>query len=206
MLDELNAVEKEVEEVMVDLMTKRVMLERRMFAGVQASSTGGVQASPSTASGEGTSQTMTETRTKHKDNIVNAKLIPRILPTYIPTLSGGINRDSLPKDFEYTLITAYLPKGVRTVRSNQDKLTTLKFSDFNLNDRKSYIMLSPHKYLTKTNGKNSNIVPQSWTQNLVQSTLLNVMKISHFGRHQKVNVCIKLLLSFYHRGYLWLNR
>jgi hypothetical protein len=66
-------------------------------------------------------------------------------------------------------------------------------------------MLALHKYLTKTKGKNSKIVPQSWTQNLAQSTLLNVMKIPHFGRHQEVNACIKLLLSCYHGGYLWLD-
>jgi hypothetical protein len=31
------------------------------------------------------------------------------------------------------------------------------------------------------------------------------MKIPHFGRHQEVNACVKLLLSCYHGGYLWLN-
>ena len=41
--------------------------------------------------------------------------------------------------------------------------------------------------------------------NLAQSTLLNVMKIPHFGRHQEVNACLKLLLSCYHCGYLWLD-
>jgi hypothetical protein len=41
--------------------------------------------------------------------------------------------------------------------------------------------------------------------NLAQSTLLNVMKIPHLGRHQEVNACVKLLLSCYHGGYLWLN-
>jgi len=39
-----------------------------------------------------------------------------------------------------------------------------------------------------------------------EATLLNVMKIPHFGRHQEVNAYVKLLLSFYHGGYLWLNR
>jgi hypothetical protein len=42
--------------------------------------------------------------------------------------------------------------------------------------------------------------------NLAQSTLLNVMKIPHFDRHQEVNACVKLLLASYHGGYLWLNR
>jgi hypothetical protein len=41
--------------------------------------------------------------------------------------------------------------------------------------------------------------------NIAQSTLLNVMKIPHFGRHQEVTACVKLLLESYHEGYPWLN-
>jgi hypothetical protein len=32
------------------------------------------------------------------------------------------------------------------------------------------------------------------------------MKIPHFGRHQEVNAYVKLLLSCFHGGYLWLDR
>jgi hypothetical protein len=92
-----------------------------------------------------------------------------------------------------------------TVRAQQDKIAALKFSDFNLGDRKNYSMLAPYKYLTKMKGKNSKIIPQLWMMNLAQSTPLNVMKIPHFGRHQEVNACVKLLLSCYHGGYLWLD-
>jgi hypothetical protein len=42
MLDKLSAVEKVVEEVLIDLMAERVMSERRMSTGVQESSTEGV--------------------------------------------------------------------------------------------------------------------------------------------------------------------
>jgi hypothetical protein len=182
------------------------MSERRISVGVQVSSTRGVQYSPSTAHREGRSRTTIEKGTKHRDDIANAKLIPHILSTYIPLMSRDINRDSVPRYFEYTLITTYLPKGVHVVRANQDKLVVLKFNDFNLDDRKVYSMLSPQKYLTKTKGNNSKIIPRSWTQNLSQSTLLNVMNIPHFGRHQEVNGCIKLLLYCYHGRYLWLNR
>jgi hypothetical protein len=66
-------------------------------------------------------------------------------------------------------------------------------------------MFAPHKYLTKTMRKKSKISPQTWTMNIARSTILNVMKIPHFGRHQEVNACIKLLLSYYHGGYLWLD-
>jgi hypothetical protein len=47
MSDEFSAVEKVVEEVLIDLMTERVM---SMSVGIQASSTRTVQASPSTCS------------------------------------------------------------------------------------------------------------------------------------------------------------
>jgi hypothetical protein len=136
---------------------------------------------------------------------MNAKLISRILPVYIPPLSGVINQDSMPREFEYALVIAYLPKGIHAVCADQENIIALKFNDFKLDNRKLYNMLAPHKYLTKTKGKNSKIVPQSWTMNLVQSTLLNVMKIPHFERHQEVNACINMLLSYYHGGYLWLN-
>jgi hypothetical protein len=110
-------------------------------------------------------------------------MIPINLPKYIPPLGRPVNRDFVPRDFDYVVVTAYLLKGVRAVHVNQEKLTTLKFSDFNLVDRKVYSMLSPHKYLTITKGNNPKIVPQQWTHNLAQSTLLNVMKIPHFRRH-----------------------
>jgi hypothetical protein len=46
MSDELSAIEKSVEEVLIDLMDEKVM-----STGIQASSMRGVQASPSTAHG-----------------------------------------------------------------------------------------------------------------------------------------------------------
>jgi hypothetical protein len=103
------------------------------------------------------------------------------------------------------MVTPYLPKWIRTVRSQHDKITSLKFNDFNLRDRKNHSMLSPYKYFNKMKGKKSNIIPHSWMINLVQSTLLNVMKIPHFKRHQEVNACFKLLLSCYHGRYLCLD-
>jgi hypothetical protein len=109
------------------------------------------------------------------------------------------------RDFEYELVTAYLLKGIFTVHTDQENILALKFSEFNLGDKKVYNMLAPHKYLTRTKGNNSNIIPQSWTHNLAQSTLLNIMNIPPFEIHQEVNACVKLLLSCYHGRYLWLN-
>jgi hypothetical protein len=204
MSDELTALKESFIEVLLDLFTERVMSESRMSIGVKASSMRGVQASPLT-SRERTSRASAERRTKNKDNIANGKLVSSMLPNYIPHLSSDINRDSVPRDFEYTLVITYLPKGVRTYHSNQDKVTVLNFSNFNLGDRKVYSMVSLYKYLTRTKGKNLKLLPQQWMINLAQSTLLNVMKIPHFGKHQEVNVCVKLLLESYHGGYMWLD-
>jgi hypothetical protein len=72
----------------------------------------------------------------------------------------------MPRYFKYTLVTTYLLKGIRAVQADQDNITALKFSDFNLEDCKFYNMLTPHKYLTIAKGKNSKTIPQSWTMNL----------------------------------------
>jgi hypothetical protein len=141
-LEELSATKKVFEEVLIDPMTGRVMLERGLSTGVQASSMRGLPTSSSTAQ-IGPSRPADEKRTNHRDDIMNAKLILIILPTYLPPLSGTINRDSVPREFEYTLVTAYLPKGIRAVRVDQENIAALKLSDFNLDDRKVYNMM-PH--------------------------------------------------------------
>jgi hypothetical protein len=103
------------------------------------------------------------------------------------------------------LITAYLPNGIRAVKAQLKLILDLNISDFNLGDRKNYAMLTLHRYLKKTTGKKPKIVPQSCIKDIVRSTILNVMKIPHCSKHQEVNVCVKLLLSCYHGGYLWLD-
>jgi hypothetical protein len=104
------------------------------------------------------------------------------------------------------LITAYILKGICIVGPQLGQVPALKNNDFNLGNRKKYAMLAPHRYLMKTTGKKSRIVSQLWIKELAQSTILNVMNIPHFGRHQEVNDCVKILLSCYHGGYLWLDK
>jgi hypothetical protein len=104
------------------------------------------------------------------------------------------------------LITAYILKGICIVGSQLGQIPLLKNNDFNLGDRKNYAMLVPHHYLTKSTRKKPRIISQPWIKGLAQSTMLNVMKIPHFGHHQEVNACVKLLLSCYHGGYLWLDQ
>jgi hypothetical protein len=71
MSDEFSTAERVVEEVLIDIMTERVM---SMSTGVQASSTRGLQASPSTAHGSGPSRPSVEKRTKHKDDLAKCEV------------------------------------------------------------------------------------------------------------------------------------
>jgi hypothetical protein len=54
--------------------------------------------------------------------LANVKLISSILPNYILPLASVVNRDSVPRDFKYTLVIAYLWKGIHTRKPQPDKI------------------------------------------------------------------------------------
>jgi hypothetical protein len=156
MSDEFNIAERVVEEVLIDLMTERVM---SMSTCVQASSRRGLQASPLTTCGSGPSRPSVEKRTKNKDDLENAKLVPSIFPDYILPLAGAVNRDSVTRDFEYTMVTMYLPKGIRAVRIEQDKITHVEVQRLQPQRSKNIWYARPIKVPKKNKGKHSNIIP-----------------------------------------------
>jgi hypothetical protein len=79
------------------------------------------------------------------------------------------------------LIIAYLPKGIRVVGPQLGLIPALKINEFNLGDRNNYAMLALHRHLMKTIGKKLKIVSQPWIKEITRSTILNLMKIPHFG-------------------------
>jgi len=70
-------------------------------------------------------------------------LIPSILHVYIPPLDGAVSCDSVSRDFDYAIITAYLPKGIHAVRPQLERILMLKISDYNLGDHNIYGILVP---------------------------------------------------------------
>jgi hypothetical protein len=110
MLSERSAVEKSMEEIRIDLLA-----EKFISSVVQASSMQGLQESPSTGRRSRPSKTMKEKRSKHHEDLANAKLISSVLLNYIPPLAGTVSHKSISCDFKYMLITAYLPKGIHVV-------------------------------------------------------------------------------------------
>jgi hypothetical protein len=113
--------------------------------------------------------------------MANAKKILSILPYYILPLDGVVNHESIPRDFEYTLITAYIPKGIHVVGSQLGQISLPKHNDFDVRDRTNYTKLVAHIYLMKTTRNKPRLVSQPWIKELAQSTILNVMNIPHFG-------------------------
>jgi hypothetical protein len=109
---------------------------------------------------------VTEKIRKHCDDLENTKQIIPVFSDYIPPLASAVIRDNIPRDFEYMLITTYLLKGIRAIKLQLGLNLDLKINDFNLGDRKNYVMLTQHRYLTKTSGKNPKIVPQPWIKEI----------------------------------------
>jgi hypothetical protein len=147
MSGEPNYLEKSVEEFI-----RKLMADRPISEGIQASSTRGLQASPSIVRSTCINP-ITEQRSKHRGDLGNMKHIPSILPEYIFPLDDVVNHDSILPNFEYSVFTVYILKGIHIVGSQLGQIPLLKHNDFNLGDRKNYATLSPHHYLKKTTAK-----------------------------------------------------
>jgi hypothetical protein len=91
MSEEFSAVKYFVKEVLIDLMIERVISERVISVGVQASSMRGVKASSLTSRGDEPSRPLVEKRTKQRDDLENMKLIPTIFPNYILPLVSVVS-------------------------------------------------------------------------------------------------------------------
>jgi hypothetical protein len=159
MSGEHSALDKSMEDILMDLMAERVM-----SVGIQALSTRGLKSSPSTA--HCSSRTATKKGSKHHNDMANVKKIVLDLPYFILPLVGIVGCDNISRDFEYTLITTYILKGICIVGPQLGQIPALKNNEFNFRDRRNYVMLAPHWYLMKTTRKNLCIVSQLWIKEL----------------------------------------
>jgi hypothetical protein len=91
MSGEPSELDKFVKEVL-----KKIMADRSISKGIQASSTRGLQASPLIGCRSSHVNLVTEKQSKHHDDLANAKQISSILPDYIPPLVGIVIHDNIP--------------------------------------------------------------------------------------------------------------
>jgi hypothetical protein len=112
MSGKVNEFEKYVKQVV-----RKLMADRTVSEGIEASSTRGLQASPSIRHFFACINPITKQRSKHRSDFANVKQIPSILPEYILPLVGVVNHNNILDDFEYSLFTTYIPKGIIIVGS-----------------------------------------------------------------------------------------
>lgn len=102
-----------------------------------------------------------------------------------------------------------IPKGVIREGDILGLISTLKYAHHDITDEKKFPKLVPSKFLKKSISSETHMIviePHAWASGLQKAGLLNMFDIPHFGQSQGINVCVKMLLSCVHGGYMWLNK
>ena len=75
-------------------------------------------------------------------------------------------------------------------------------------DSHKFPKLLMSRYMTSVKlveGGNIQIVPMEWAWGVKKSSILSLMHMPHFGFSVEVNACVKQLLVWFHRGFLWID-
>jgi len=80
----------------------------------------------------------------------------------------------------------------------------LKYSDHDLTDENKFPQFKKDNYLNTEHGREL-ISPIEWVAPIYRSTILNALRLPHFGRSLEINVVVKVLLCRVHGGYIWLD-
>lgn len=89
------------------------------------------------------------------------------------------------------------------------QIPNLKYQDYNLLDPKKFPQFQVDQYMCKRIDpvrKYEVLALQEWIEKIAHSGLLNLLGIMHFACSPKLNVVVKVLLSYVHDANLWLDR
>jgi hypothetical protein len=132
---------------------------------------------------------------------------------YIIPRKDDVELMMLNKDSKYSLVTLDILNGVIIDEDMLGKVTQLIYIyiyiDHDIIDTRKFPELAPGKYLELRIDPVMNqaiLVPKVWTRGLERDGILNLFEIPHFGRREEVNVCVNMLLTYVHGGYLWLDK
>lgn len=87
------------------------------------------------------------------------------------------------------------------------RIKELKYADHDLTELEKFSWFQMNYYLQVTSdGQGGEVItPLDWAENLHHTTILNAIRIPHFGRGPKINSMVRLLLTRMHGGYLWMD-
>jgi hypothetical protein len=131
------------------------------------------------------------------------------LKDYVPPRKPTTKQVKLPKEPKYELVEPEIPPGVIIEGDMLGTVGNMKFADHDLEDIKKFPELAPDKYMhTKLSPRFTGSYSRATRvgTGLEKTCILNLLEIPHFGRSTEINICIKLLLSCIHGGFLWLDR
>jgi hypothetical protein len=109
----------------------------------------------------------------------------------------------------YLLVEPSIPEGIIVEGDMLGLMPTLKYVDHDVTCENKFMELVLGKFFLKSISSKAHMIfiePQVWARGLQKVGLLKLFNIPHFGRIQEITACMKMLLSFVHRGYLWLDR
>jgi len=87
-------------------------------------------------------------------------------------------------------------------------IPALRYVDHDIIDEKKFLELVPNNFLKNQISSKTHMIfirPHIWDTRLQKEGILNLFDIPHFGRIQKINVCVKVLLSCVDEGYISVN-
>ena len=126
-------------------------------------------------------------------------------PRYVPPCTPSAKPRNLTKKHRYPVKTMTIPQGMECTIDTVPYILKMKYDD-------QYLLASTkirtYPFIQDTGVKNGPIVhtPHEWAQGLERLGILGLINMLHFGRLVKSNACAKILLPFFHKGYLWLDR
>jgi hypothetical protein len=115
----------------------------------------------------------------------------------------------LQKEPKYELIKPETPQGVMVEQDNIDAVRSLRCADHDLKDVNKFPELDLDKYISirlTSDSQEIIVKPREWVTAMENIGILNLFYIPHFGKSAKINMCVKLLLSCVHIGFIWLDR
>ena len=87
-------------------------------------------------------------------------------------------------------------------------IQNLKYQEYNLQDPKNFSQFQDDQYMCKRIDLATQaevLASQDWIERLAPSSLLNLLRIPHFGWSPELNIVVNVLLSCVHDRYLWLD-
>lgn len=114
---------------------------------------------------------------------------------------------SITKQLSYEIITKIVSPGVEIKGDFLGQLNNLKYADHDVRDIAKFPDFSKQNYMDLKPQLGGIVLYEeyNWALGLKESTILNFLDITHFGRNLKVNAYVKKLLSCIHGGTLWLD-